>query len=233
MTYTLSALRADLRALLLDLEPPWVWPDAALNQALWEAVAAHSYLWPQEARLSYGLAAGATSVAIYAADWVAGGPATASGPTAPGPAELISVQRVELPAGTPIPADPGQVTDPAASGSPAYRQAWRWRGNFLYLRNPARDAEVGPATLIVELLQTYSRPDAADTVGWNGPPADLSCVYLLAQRAAYQQLAAWQARDATPVRVDVSRLLDALEVELRRAISLRQRRAVRSRTLDI
>ena len=236
MSVTLAEFRADLRAALLDEIAPYQWPDSALDGCLWEATEAYAYAFPQQATLVYDLAAGQTGVALYPADDPTG--ALMPGPSSPwaSNADLIAVQRVELPAGTPIPEDPRQATDPAASGSRGYSQGWWLRGGFLYLRNPAAGPQVGPATLRVETLQTYNRPDAAGLFAWNGPHNDRALISALARRTAYALLGEWRARDATPGTpppADLTRLLAAADTALAAALNLRRARALRSRTLDI
>ena len=241
--YRLSELVALLRPVLMDSVAPYQWPDAALQQAIQEATAQHSFLFPRERRLAYDVTAGLTAIAIYPVDTapsVLSDPPAGletgddAGPAGGGQAQLISVQRVELPPGTPLPEDGGQTTDPAASGSTTYTQGYRWRDGFLYFRNPASGDEVGSLKLIVELLQTYSQPDAAGSYKWDGPVHDLPLLLALAQRAAYQQLATWQARDLVDTsKANVPAILAGLETEITRAIRIRARRAVRSRTLEI
>ena len=241
--YLLSALVTQLRGVLMDTVQPYQWPDAALQQAIWEATAQHSFLFPRERRLAYDVSDGLTAIAIYPVDTA---PSTTSspptglqtgddaGPAGDGSAQLITVQRVEMPPGTPLPEDGGQTTDPADSGSTVYAQGYRWRDGFIYFRNAASGDEVGSLKLIIELLQTYSQPDVGGSYKWDGPVHDLPLLMLIAQKAAYQQLATWQARDLTDVsKVPVAAILDRLEVEIQRAITVRKRRTVRSRTLEI
>ncbi|HMA37331.1 MAG TPA: hypothetical protein VKY74_22960 [Chloroflexia bacterium] len=242
---TLAELRAALRASLIDLESPPLWPDAVLDGCLDEAIAAHSYLFPWPTTVVFDVAPGAQLFVVY--------PLITAGPGPPGygpapllpsaAADLISIQAVELPLGTPVPPDPWQSTDPANSGSGRYRQGYRWRANLLQLRNPASGPEVGPGRLRLAILQTYWRPAAPADV-WNGPAGDQSLLILLAKRAAYQLLAEWQARTQglTPATVPgpglnlhlaIPPILAALEVQIARAITLRQQRNTRSRALDI
>jgi hypothetical protein len=235
MAESLPDLRAALRALLLDTATPTVWPDAALDACLWEAVAAHSYRFPCEATLLFDVGESATTFLLGAGDGLDSVTPMTSG------ADLIAVQRVDLPVGTPIPEDPRPITDPSGTASPAPGQAYRWRGGSLTLRRPATGAEVGPGRLRVETLQTYQRPSADGAVLWNGPLSDRSLVLLLAQRGAYGLLAAWQARDpallgaAPPTghAADLPGALAALDAEIARAVAARRARAVRSRPLDV
>src|SRR5437763_17187537 len=104
MSITLPAFRAGLRAALRDETIPYTWPDSALDLSLWEATEAYSYAFPAQATLVYDLVVGQTGVALYAADGPDGPLGPTPGPPTPGAgnADLIAVQRVELPTGTPI-----------------------------------------------------------------------------------------------------------------------------------
>ncbi|MGI8587709.1 MAG: hypothetical protein ACR2M0_08495 [Chloroflexia bacterium] len=232
-------LRTQLRSSLLDITPPLLWTDDVLNQCIAEAVTTHSLLFPFAATVDLPVALGQQSFSIY--------PVQNPGllPPPVGEADLLAVQGVELPVGQPIPQDPWQSTDPAGSASSRYRQGWRVRSNTLTLRNPASGNEIGPATLRVELLQTWNLPDDGSGSSWNGPVHDVPLLVLLSKRSAYQYLAEWQARDQgiTPalapsgsganLHIDVPPILVALEVQIDRALKLRQQRNLRSRALDI
>jgi hypothetical protein len=238
MSITLPAFRAALRAALRDETVPYTWPDSALHSCLWEATEAYAYAFPAQATLVYDLAAGQTGVALYAADGPDGPLGPTPGPPTPGAgnADLIAVQRVELPAGTPIPEDPRQAADPADSSPGATSQAWWARDGFLALRYPASGAEVGAGTLRVEVLQTYNRIDEAGLFPWNGPTNDQALILALARRTAYALLAEWRARDPslgpTPAP-DLAPILAAADTALAQAFTLRRARALRSRTLDL
>jgi hypothetical protein len=117
------------------------------------------------------------------------------------------------------------------------------------LTNPASGDEVGSYTARVEYLQTYNIPlDSPITILWNGPDSDVPLLLLLARRFAYEALAEWQVRtqgaeaDAATwglpsgtvgVHIDVPRIIQSLEAQIKRAIDARKQRALRSRTLDI
>jgi hypothetical protein len=220
-----------LRTLLLKLiddSGGTLWNNDQLNQGLWEGVAQHSYLFPAPNRVKYTTVAGMTEQLV----------------TNTAGTRFLGVGRVELPAGTPIPEDPRQSSDPAGSSSARYRQAWWWRNGTVYFRNALVGAEVGANLLIIEHLETYVFPDAADVRAWSGSEWDLSLLMLLAQRSLWQELAGRQAGGqglttptiagtSTNVHIDIPPILAALEVEIARALMARRRRAVRSRPLDI
>ncbi len=243
MSTTRTALRAMLRAALLDTTAPLLWSDMALDGAIDEAVTAHSYQFPCPVAARYSLGPGQQVVNIVPTDPAL--PEDVPVPVGTINCDVIGVQRAELPVGTPLPPDPGQSTDPAASGSARYRQGYRWRGHTLVLHNPASGDEVGSYTLRVEYLQTYNIPlDTPITIAWNGPDSDVPLLLLLAKRAAYQLLAEWQIRTqgATPptlpsgsslAHIAVPPILAALEVEIARALAYRRLRSQRSRALDI
>jgi len=232
---SLTDLRGQLRGLLLDSTAPQVWSDAVLTHCLAEAIAEHSFQFPAQAVAALSLSAGQTAVPLYAlpAELPQADPADPTG-SATQAAQILGVLRVELPAGIVLPDDPGQATDPAASGSAQYRQAYRWRAGWIYLRNGASGAEVGAGTLRVELLQTWSVPNEAGTITWDGPQYDLPLILLLAKRTAYQILAEWRARDDKLAQgIDPSLVLPSVDTAIGQAYALRLKRAIRSRTLDI
>lgn len=240
MGLTRSDLRLGLRQALRDTAAPPLWTDEVIDQCIDEAVAGHSLLFPQPRTVYAALAAGARAVVLYP---VTDPGITALSATPTAAADLIAVQAVELPVGTPIPEAPAQSTDPAGSGSTHYRQGWRWRGHTIELRNPAAGAEVGTGTMRIDFLQTYNRPDDAG-ITWDGPNLDVPLLLLLAKRAAYQALAEWQVRaqglapatvddSLANIHLDVSPILADLERQIATAIRLRQTRSIRSRSLDI
>jgi hypothetical protein len=245
MGTTRTALRTALRAALLDNTIPLLWSDVVLDQAIDEAVTAHSYLFPCPVAARYSLGPGQQVIHVVATD-----PAAAEDVPIPAGTincDVIGIQRVEVPWKTVIPMDPGQSTDPAASGSNSYKQGWRLRGHNVMLTNPASGDEVGSYTARIEYLQTYNIPlDSPITVAWNGPDSDVPLLLLLARRFAYEALAEWQVRTqgasstgwigasgSVDLHIDVPRIIDSLERQIKRAIDARKTRALRSRTLDI
>jgi hypothetical protein len=235
-TYSVADLVARLRGALADRVDPYTWDDASLSDCVQQATTEHSYQFPAQAAHRFSVAAGTQVFDITAKD-----------PTFPEEgslgaavnAEVITITRVELPVGTPLPADPGQSTDPAGSSSTRYKQGYRARGGRITLTNPASGAEVGTYVMRVEWLQTYNLPyDAGlSSVPWNGPVLDLPLLLLYAKRAAYQRLGEWQARDGIILQqaraVNVAALIALLDQELDRAIQVRRLRNVRSRPMDI
>ncbi len=235
MGVTLPVLRSQLRDLLLDAVGPQVWSDSALTHCLYEAIAEHSFQFPAQVTAKFSLSAGQTEVPLYAlpSQLPQALPLDPTG-AATQAAQILGVLRVELPVGTVLPDDGGQATDPAASGSAIYRQAYRWRAGWIYLRNAAGGPEVGADTMRVELLQTWSVPSEDGTITWDGPAHDLPLLLLLAKRTAYQLLAEWRARDDNAsLGIDPTLVLPAVDVAIGQALAVRFKRAVRSRTLDI
>jgi hypothetical protein len=236
MSYTLSQLRTALRDVLADTGAA-IWPNAALDHAIGEAVAEHSYLFPKRCYLLTSVTAGAQEFALTPGmDPLAGTDVDS---------EIIAVQGVELPVGTRIPEDPRQSTPPPSGGSCAYRQGYFVRDRLLCLTNPASGTEIGTNTLKVYALRTYNLPNAAGTIPWDGDNKDQPLLLLLAARRAYTLLAGWKAAaqvDQTTVtdpdshaaiNISIPAALAALDREITAAIRLRQQRAVRSRTLDV
>lgn len=225
MIISLADLRTNLRISLQDTAAPFQWPDNVLHLCLWEAITEHSYLFPWRFELSFPVAADQTVFELA--------------PTSPDPTDtnpegiqILGVIRVELPAGTQIPEDVPQTSDPAGSRARRTGQAWRLRGTEIVLHNPASGAEtLGILPLRVEFLRTWIRPGATGNA-WNGPPNDLPLVDLLAQRLAYERLRGWRARDGAAVD-SVAAAIAALDADIARAVQIRRLRAVRSRTIDI
>src|SRR5438270_7241579 len=108
MAYTMSALVASLRIALQDKQQPYLFADELLQQAIVEAVGRHSFQFPNPVVVLATVAANQTAVPLYPL-----GAAGAMDPAAP--SDIIAVQRVELPIGTPLPEDPWPATDPARS----------------------------------------------------------------------------------------------------------------------
>jgi len=187
---TLPDLIAELRDHLRDSAPPLLWSDAVLGRVVTDAADEYSYLLPRAVRMTYDLAAGQQEVALFPLAAAGLGPAL---PPAPAVADLIRVLGVELPPGTPLPADSPRSTPPAASTASRSAQGYRATPTRLRLRRPAAGPEVGPARLVIEATQTWDTPSA--TVAWNGPPTDGGLVLLIAKRHAYGLLAEWQARE--------------------------------------
>lgn len=224
MPNTMPDLVSALRTALGDTAgPPFLWDDATLAQCVTEAVNEHSWLYPRLTAGLYAVGVGQQEVALAAV-----GPG--GGPDPAAPAALLAVVGVELPVGTPIPADAWGSTAAAGAAASRARQGYRSRYGVLRLRVPASGAETGPAALLVAATQTWDAPDA--TTPWNGPLPDLALLVLLARRAAYQLLAEWQARaqglttptiagSSTNVHIDVPPILAALEVQITRALALR------------
>jgi hypothetical protein len=224
MPNTMTDLVAALRTALGDTTIPYLWDDPTLEQCVADAVNEHSFEYPRLTYGRYALTAGQQEVALA--------PVGGAGlPDPAAPSDLVAVVGVELPPGTPIPADAWGSAAPAGAAASRAAQGYRARPGVVRLRVPASGAEVGPATLVVAATQTWDLPDTGGTA-WNGPAADLSLLLLLARRAAYQTLAEWQARAqglTTPtiagtssnVHIDVPPILAALEVQIRRALDLR------------
>src|SRR5690348_8392783 len=147
MPNTMADLVGALRTALGDTTVPYLWPDAALQQAVTEAVNEHSFRFPRLGYGRYAVAAGQQEVAL-AALGVSGTPDPAA------PCDLIAVRGVELPAGTPIPADAWDSTAPAGGAASRANQGYRARYAVLRLRAPASGAEIGPDTLVVAATQT-------------------------------------------------------------------------------
>jgi hypothetical protein len=120
MGTTRVALRTSLRAVLLDTTAPLLWSDVVLDQAIDEAVTAHSYLFPCPVAARYSLGPGQQVINVVPTDPAADEdegipPGTIN-------CDVIGIQRVEVPWKTVIPMDPGQSTDPAGSRSNTYKQ---------------------------------------------------------------------------------------------------------------
>jgi hypothetical protein len=234
--YSVADLVGRLRVALADLVDPYTWDDASLGDCIQQAVTEHSYQFPAQAAHRFSVGAGAQVFDITAKDPTVAEEGSLGDAVN---AEVITITRVELPVGTPLPADPGQSTDPAGSSSTRYKQGYRARGGRITLTNPASGPEVGTFTMRVEWLQTYNLPyDAGlSSVPWNGPVLDVPLLLLYAKRAAYQRLGEWQARDGIVLQqaraVNVESLVALLDKELDRAIAVRRLRNVRGRTLDI
>ena len=235
-SYTLAALTDKLRVALADRVDPYTWDDDSLADCIAQGATEHGYQFPAQAAHRYSVAEEAQVFDITAKDPSFGETGSLGDAIN---AEVITITRVELPAGTPLPVDPGQSTDPAGSRSTTYKQGYRARGGRITLTNPASGAEVGTYTMRVEWLQTYNLPygDAITGVPWNGPVLDVPLLLLYAKRAAYQKLGEWQARDGIVTQqaraVNVESLMGLVDKELDRAITVRRLRNVRGRTLDI
>ncbi len=188
---TLPDLIAELRDHLRDTDPPLLWSDAVLGRVVTDAADEYSYLCPRAVRMTYDISDGQQEVALFPLLALGLGPTLP--PSAPAVADLIRVLGVELPPGTPLPADNPHSTPPAASTGSRSAQGYRATPTRLRLRRPASGPEVGPAHLVIEATQTWDTPSAS--VAWNGPPTDCGLVLLIAKRHAYGLLAEWQARE--------------------------------------
>ncbi len=234
MSSTLDPFRTDLRALLLDSAPPYQWPDAALDQALWEALAEYGTLFPRVTTLTLDVAPGQRAFTLLLA--------TPVGEAVVQSADILGINRVALAARV-LPVDPSQASDPAGTRPSHPGQAYRLADSgsgaaVLWLTNPPAGDEVGPGRLQVECSATVTRPAPdAPTIGWGGPATDRALLLLLAARLAYTTLAAWQARDGRPLPPGSAAAVPAaatlLDSQLTRALLARRSRAVRSRTLDL
>jgi hypothetical protein len=231
MAYDRTTIRTALREALIDTTAPLLWTDTALDQCLDAAVAEHSGWFPCAVAARYSLAAGYERLRIVETD-----PSLAEDvpvPVGSIDCDVMRITRVQLKvsgAWQEWPQDRQTPGGPALSGSSRQTNGWRARGPWLYFRPAITAGQAGSYVLRVEYLQTWNRPATTPLViVWNAPAAHRPLLLLLAQRAAYQLLGAWQARvqeaGADPatwglpsgtvdVHIDVGKVLGSLEAQI-------------------
>ena len=231
MAYDRDTIRAALRVALLDTTAPLLWTDPVSDQCIDAAVAQHSGWFPCPVAARYSLGLGDERLVIQPTD-----PALAEDVPVPAgtiDCDVIRITRVQLKVsgqGQEWPQDRQPPGGPALSGSSRKSNGWRARGATLYLRPAISAPQAGSYVLRVEYLQTWNRPASTPLViAWNGPGDHRPLLLLLAQRAAYELLGAWQVRvqeaganastwglpaGTVDVHIDVSKVLTSLEAQI-------------------
>src|SRR5438067_2372286 len=100
-TYTLADFVMQLRALLLDAVPAYLWPDDPLKAAVISGITEHSFLFPRYTRMTY-------DVGVNQQEFDLAALGAETGPSNPGwddSVGIIDVVGVELPPGRPLPTD--------------------------------------------------------------------------------------------------------------------------------